>query len=269
MTAPPPRPPSTVDLGDALVSPSPSTAPTPTAQAVLMLHGGAGPALDGRPRRGPVPARVRDHARPTPASTARPGPELGRHHRRPGRGLPGPAGRAGPDRGDGGRQLRRRLDRRRDGAARQPAAASAPGAAQRGRHPRPAGPDAVADTRAHRPGRDRQAVLRQPGVPPGPRHARATSSGPAWPPTSRPWRCTPARRSCHDPKLRRRLHRVTVPVLVVWGEQDGIAPVAYGRGYADSFPNGHFAPIPDAGHFPQIEQLGAPSAPSATSSTPS
>ena len=61
----------------------------------------------------------------------------------------------------------------------------------------------------------------------------------------------------HDPKLRRRLHRVTVPALVIWGEKDGIAPVAYGRGYADSFANGHFAPIPDAGHFPHIEQMGA------------
>ncbi|MFE2429102.1 alpha/beta fold hydrolase [Streptomyces sp. NPDC059373] len=60
----------------------------------------------------------------------------------------------------------------------------------------------------------------------------------------------------YDPKLRGRLHRVTVPVLVVWGEQDGIAPLKYGRGYADSFPDGHFAPIPDAGHFPHIEQMG-------------
>ena len=61
----------------------------------------------------------------------------------------------------------------------------------------------------------------------------------------------------HDPKLRGRLHRVTVPVLVAWGEQDGIALPVYGRGYAKSFPNGHFTPIADAGHFPQIEQLGA------------
>lgn len=61
----------------------------------------------------------------------------------------------------------------------------------------------------------------------------------------------------HDPKLRRRLHRVTVPVLVVWGEQDGIAPTGYGRAYAEAFPNGHFAPIPNAGHFPHIEQMPA------------
>ena len=61
----------------------------------------------------------------------------------------------------------------------------------------------------------------------------------------------------YDPKLRARLHRITIPVLVIWGEEDGIAPLKYGRGYADSFPNGHFVQIADAAHFPQIEQLGA------------
>ncbi|MEU9347686.1 alpha/beta hydrolase [Streptomyces sp. NPDC048278] len=61
----------------------------------------------------------------------------------------------------------------------------------------------------------------------------------------------------YDPKLRGRLHRITLPVLVAWGEEDGIANPVYGRGYAESFPDGRFVPIPDAGHFPQIEQLGA------------
>ena len=60
-----------------------------------------------------------------------------------------------------------------------------------------------------------------------------------------------------DPKLRARLHRVSLPVLVVWGEQDGVAPLGYGRGFASAFPNGRFAPIPAAGHFPQLEQTGA------------
>ena len=61
----------------------------------------------------------------------------------------------------------------------------------------------------------------------------------------------------HDPKLRRRLHRITVPALVVWGEADGVSPLDYGRDYAAALGNGHFAPIADAGHFPQIEQIGA------------
>ncbi|WP_229712874.1 alpha/beta fold hydrolase [Streptomyces fuscichromogenes] len=60
----------------------------------------------------------------------------------------------------------------------------------------------------------------------------------------------------YDPKLRGRLRRITLPVLVVWGEEDGIANITYGRGYADSFPNSRFVPIPEAAHFPQIERLG-------------
>jgi pimeloyl-ACP methyl ester carboxylesterase len=59
------------------------------------------------------------------------------------------------------------------------------------------------------------------------------------------------------PKLRRRLHRVTVPVLVAWGEEDGIVGPDYGRVYAAAFPNGQFKGIAEAGHFPQIEQPGA------------
>jgi pimeloyl-ACP methyl ester carboxylesterase len=59
------------------------------------------------------------------------------------------------------------------------------------------------------------------------------------------------------PKLRRRLHRVTVPVLVAWGEEDGVLTAEYGRTYATAFPNGHYHPIAEAGHFPQIEQPGA------------
>jgi pimeloyl-ACP methyl ester carboxylesterase len=59
------------------------------------------------------------------------------------------------------------------------------------------------------------------------------------------------------PKLRRRLHHVTVPVLVAWGEEDGVVSVEYGRAYAAAFPDGQFMVIPEAGHFPQIEQPAA------------
>ncbi|MET8330902.1 alpha/beta hydrolase [Streptomyces sp. NPDC005181] len=58
----------------------------------------------------------------------------------------------------------------------------------------------------------------------------------------------------HDPKLRRRLHRVTLPVLVLWGEQDGVVPAEYGRVYADSFANAYFQPVINAGHMPHVEQ---------------
>jgi pimeloyl-ACP methyl ester carboxylesterase/mannose-6-phosphate isomerase-like protein (cupin superfamily) len=59
---------------------------------------------------------------------------------------------------------------------------------------------------------------------------------------------------CYDPKLRGRLHRVAVPVLVFAGEQDGIAPLEYERALAASFPRVTFHPVPQAGHFPHLEQ---------------
>ncbi|MTD59617.1 alpha/beta fold hydrolase [Amycolatopsis pithecellobii] len=60
----------------------------------------------------------------------------------------------------------------------------------------------------------------------------------------------------HDPKLSHRLHRVQVPVLVGWGEHDGVVPADYGRTYAGLFPRGSFQLIPNAGHLPHVEELG-------------
>jgi pimeloyl-ACP methyl ester carboxylesterase len=58
-----------------------------------------------------------------------------------------------------------------------------------------------------------------------------------------------------DPKLRRRLRRVNIPALVVWGESDRVADPEYGRAYAQALPNARFELIPEAGHLPQLEQL--------------
>ena len=57
-----------------------------------------------------------------------------------------------------------------------------------------------------------------------------------------------------DRKLRRRLRRVNIPALVVWGESDGVIDPDYGRVYAQALPNARFELIPEAGHLPQIEQ---------------
>jgi pimeloyl-ACP methyl ester carboxylesterase len=61
----------------------------------------------------------------------------------------------------------------------------------------------------------------------------------------------------HNPKLKRRLGRVTSPTLIVWGENDGMVTPAYGRAYAEALPRGEFAVIAEAGHYPQIEQPAA------------
>ncbi len=57
-----------------------------------------------------------------------------------------------------------------------------------------------------------------------------------------------------DPKLRRRLGRVTIPALVVWGASDGVVDTDYGRAYAEAIPNAEFKIIAEAGHMPQFEQ---------------
>jgi pimeloyl-ACP methyl ester carboxylesterase len=57
----------------------------------------------------------------------------------------------------------------------------------------------------------------------------------------------------HNPKLRRRLSAVETDTLVLWGEHDGIADLAYGRAYAASIPNAEFAIVPGVGHRPQVE----------------
>ena len=58
----------------------------------------------------------------------------------------------------------------------------------------------------------------------------------------------------HDPKLKHRLHRIKVPTLLIWGEEDGVTPVNYGRGYAELVPGARFKAIPEAGHYPHLEQ---------------
>lgn len=61
----------------------------------------------------------------------------------------------------------------------------------------------------------------------------------------------------HDPKLLRRLHRISAPTLVLWGASDGVVKPDYGRAYANAIPGARFALIEAAGHLPHIEQPDA------------
>lgn len=58
----------------------------------------------------------------------------------------------------------------------------------------------------------------------------------------------------YDPKLAQRLHRVTVPTLVLWGEQDRFTARPYAERMTAEIPGATLQPIGDAGHFPTIEQ---------------
>jgi pimeloyl-ACP methyl ester carboxylesterase/quercetin dioxygenase-like cupin family protein len=56
-----------------------------------------------------------------------------------------------------------------------------------------------------------------------------------------------------DPTLAERIREVTIPVLVVWGEADGMIPIEHGRTYAAAIPGARFTVIQQAGHLPQLE----------------
>jgi pimeloyl-ACP methyl ester carboxylesterase len=58
----------------------------------------------------------------------------------------------------------------------------------------------------------------------------------------------------HNPKLQHRLGRVKVPTLLVSGPDDGITSPEYGRNYAKLIPGAEVAIIPEAGHYPHLEQ---------------
>ena len=58
----------------------------------------------------------------------------------------------------------------------------------------------------------------------------------------------------HNPKLLQRLHRVTVPTLVLWGAEDGFVSAGYyGAAYRDAIPGARLQTIDGAGHFPHLE----------------
>lgn len=58
----------------------------------------------------------------------------------------------------------------------------------------------------------------------------------------------------HDPRLRRWLHLVTTPTLVVAGAADRLVAPQHSAALADLLPNARFLEIPDAGHYPYLER---------------
>ena len=60
-----------------------------------------------------------------------------------------------------------------------------------------------------------------------------------------------------NPALERWLHRISVPTLVVWGEQDRLLPSAYAKAWQTRLPNARVEIIPQCGHRPHIERLDA------------
>jgi pimeloyl-ACP methyl ester carboxylesterase len=58
----------------------------------------------------------------------------------------------------------------------------------------------------------------------------------------------------HNPRLKRWLHRIDRPSLLLWGAEDGIVTPSYGEGWRQEIPGARIEIIPGAGHFPHWEQ---------------
>ncbi|GAA5119392.1 alpha/beta hydrolase [Haloechinothrix salitolerans] len=57
-----------------------------------------------------------------------------------------------------------------------------------------------------------------------------------------------------DRGLNKRLHRVTAPTLIIWGEHDALIPVRYAEDFHRHIADSQVKIVPDAGHVPQVEQ---------------
>src|SRR5574341_210562 len=58
----------------------------------------------------------------------------------------------------------------------------------------------------------------------------------------------------YNPKLERRLRRITSPTLVVWGKNDTFLSAAHGEAYSRLIPRATLRTISECGHFVPMEQ---------------
>jgi pimeloyl-ACP methyl ester carboxylesterase len=57
----------------------------------------------------------------------------------------------------------------------------------------------------------------------------------------------------YDPDLHKWLHRISVPTLLLWGDQDKVIPPAYGPAYRELIPGSKLEVFENCGHLPQME----------------
>ena len=58
-----------------------------------------------------------------------------------------------------------------------------------------------------------------------------------------------------DKGLRKRIHRVTAPSLIVWGENDQLIPTAYAQEFGRALPGSEVHMLARCGHEPPLEQM--------------
>lgn len=59
----------------------------------------------------------------------------------------------------------------------------------------------------------------------------------------------------HNPDLEKWLHRIKVPTMILWGENDPIFPPPYAKAYNEKIAGSELRIFPECGHSPQQEKL--------------
>ena len=57
-----------------------------------------------------------------------------------------------------------------------------------------------------------------------------------------------------DKGLKKRIHRVTAPTLLIWGKEDRLVPPVYADEFARRLPDARIQTVDGAGHAPHLEQ---------------
>jgi pimeloyl-ACP methyl ester carboxylesterase len=60
-----------------------------------------------------------------------------------------------------------------------------------------------------------------------------------------------------DKGLKKRIHRVRVPTLLVWGKEDRLVPLVYADEFTRRLPGARLETVSDAGHAPHLEHPDA------------
>ncbi|NQU69803.1 MAG: alpha/beta fold hydrolase [Rhodospirillales bacterium] len=61
----------------------------------------------------------------------------------------------------------------------------------------------------------------------------------------------------YNPQLRKWVHRIKLPTLVVWGDDDRIFPAEYAAAWHELIPGSRMEIFPDCGHLPHVEKSDA------------
>jgi pimeloyl-ACP methyl ester carboxylesterase len=57
-----------------------------------------------------------------------------------------------------------------------------------------------------------------------------------------------------DRGLKRRIHRIQAPTLIIWGESDGLVSSSYAEDFRSRIKNSRAEILPECGHFPMFEK---------------